>query len=100
MEHNRAYKRKKDFAKAIRKKRLDREVTPYSDPESGMYKHLHQYSENKIHCSCPGCSAKTKNKGSRKKGARGYCPSYNPSMKDYKRNESMDYDEMDYQSSL
>ena len=92
MEHNRATKRKKDFAKAIRKKKLDREVTPYSNTEHGMYKHLHQYSKNKIHCSCPMCSAKTKNKGRHKHRARGYYPSYNPSMKDIKRKESMDYD--------
>lgn len=95
MEHNRAYKRKKDFAKAIRKKKLDREVTCYFDPEFGMYKFLHQYSKGKIHCSCPSCSAKTKNKGKRSRGGRGYAPSFNPSMKDAKRLDSMDYDEME-----
>jgi hypothetical protein len=32
------------------------------------YDNLHQYSKNKVHCSCPSCSAKTRNKGRRLRG--------------------------------
>lgn len=43
------------WRKARRKQRLDHELSywPY-------YNNLHQYSKNKIHCSCPVCSQKTK----------------------------------------
>lgn len=62
--------RRRSFLKALRKKKLDKEVTWYSEERGyGLYDNLHQYSKNKIHCSCPMCSAKTRNKGhSRHKG--------------------------------
>ena len=51
-----AEKRHNDWRKAIRKRKIVNEV--YKEPE-GWYDNLHQYSKNKIHCSCPICSAKT-----------------------------------------
>ena len=51
---NRAKRRKNDWKKAIRKKKL---IHFYSIGD--WYKHLHQYSKGKIHCSCPLCAAKT-----------------------------------------
>lgn len=39
-----AEKRHKDYAKAIRKRRIDREL----NPEKDTYNNLHQYSKNKI----------------------------------------------------
>jgi hypothetical protein len=59
--------RRRSIVKALRKRRIDHDVYYHlgttKDPEAGYYKNLHQYSKNKIHCSCPICSAKTRNKG-------------------------------------
>lgn len=49
-----AERRKKDFAKATRKKNISEQCNGFE-----RYDNLHQYSKNKIHCSCPLCSAKT-----------------------------------------
>lgn len=53
----RAERRNFNIKKALRKKRL-------SDAwliDNHYYNNLHQYSKNKIHCSCPMCSRKTNN---------------------------------------
>lgn len=52
-----AEKRHNDWWKAIRKRNLDRELDN-SPNHSDWYNNLHQYSKNKIHCSCPLCAAK------------------------------------------
>ena len=57
---NRAWRRKKDFSKAKRKKDID-QSTCFEDYT--YYNNLHQYSKNKIHCSCWMCSAKIKTHG-------------------------------------
>ena len=44
---NRAERRKLNIAKALRKKRLAGELY-----ELEYYDNLHQFSKNKIHCSC------------------------------------------------
>lgn len=56
----RAERRKNDYSKAIRKKSISKY---YFGDESDRYNNLHQYSKNKIHCSCPLCSAKTSKYG-------------------------------------
>lgn len=81
----RAEKRHNDWKKAIRKRRIDRERDPNDTHD--WYDNLHQYSKNKIHCSCPMCSRKTNNKN--RKGARGWEPSKNWRVKDEKRIEEM-----------
>lgn len=48
--HNRDVSRRK----ALRKRRIAREICGWE-----MYDNLHQYSKNKIHCSCPLCAGKT-----------------------------------------
>ena len=48
-----AEKRHNDWKKAIRKRRIDRERSPNNLHD--WYDNLHQYSKNKIHCSCPMC---------------------------------------------
>ena len=58
----------------------------------GFYKNLHQYSKNKVHCSCPMCSAKTKNKGNRILKHSNYSPSIN-----YKPSEKRKIDFMNYE---
>lgn len=52
----RAERRKNDYNKAIRKKNIAEHNYGWS-----YYDNLHQYSKNKVHCSCPLCSAKTDN---------------------------------------
>ena len=103
MARGRAWRRYKDYTKAKRKRDIDIEVSWYptfwpgfSDgervfPKRGLYNNLHQYSKNKIHCSCPDCSPKTRNKGRRKRN--NYAPSINYSMMDLKKQQSMDDDE-------
>lgn len=62
-ERTRAERRHRDYAKARRKRKITKEVY-WSEPNSDWeyYDSLHQYSKNKIHCSCPMCRAKTKKK--------------------------------------
>lgn len=50
----RAERRKLDFKKAIRKKNICEKRFGFE-----QYDNVHQYSKNKIHCSCPLCTAKT-----------------------------------------
>lgn len=89
---NRGWRRKKDFSKAKRKRNLDLEISyHWADDylDCGFYRNLHQYSKNKIHCSCGMCSAKTRNKGKRRKLENNYSPSINYSIKDKKKIDSM-----------
>ena len=51
-----AEKRHNDWKKAIRKRKIIRQYG------FDYYDNLHQYSKNKIHCSCPLCRAKTRDK--------------------------------------
>ena len=70
---SRAWRRYKNYTKAKRKWIIDKHALGYSwNDAEGLhhwmwYDNLHQYSKNKIHCSCPMCSAKTRNKGKRRK---------------------------------
>ena len=57
MTRDRREKRKIDFTHALRKKKK-------AETKSSIYyDNLHQYSKNKIHCSCPDCSGKTSRDG-------------------------------------
>lgn len=49
-----AEKRHNDWKKAIRKQKI---IQQYG---FDYYDNLHQYSKNKIHCSCPLCANKTR----------------------------------------
>ena len=51
---NRGRRRKLNFCKARRKKKIAHFM--YG---GDIYEHDHQYSKNKVHCSCPMCRAKT-----------------------------------------
>lgn len=92
----RAERRHTDWAKAIRKKRLSDSTIGNlyldgSEPVQSYYDNLHQYSKNKIHCSCGMCRAKTKNKGPKKRRVHGnYEPSYNPTANEIRTNNLMD----------
>jgi len=83
MERNRGYYRDVAKRKAARRRRIDKEIG-YGTP---TYDNFHQYSKNKIHCSCHMCSAKTRNKGKRRKG--NYSPSINYKHSDLQKRDSM-----------
>lgn len=88
-----AYNRDVSFRKALRKKRLARET--YWSPQGWeYYDNIHQYSKNKIHCSCHYCSQKTRNKGYRQRG--NYHRSINYKKSDLIQMMSMDDQMYDY----
>lgn len=84
--HDRAYTRTKSYSKAMRKYHIDRDNA--AGRRSLYYNNIHQYADNKIHCSCPMCSEKTNNKN--RNGARGWEPSKNWSIADKRKLESME----------
>lgn len=71
-------RRKTDFEKAIRKQQIA--LFLY---KGDCYEHLHSYSDNKVHCSCPLCAAKT----SKKHVARAIRSSFHKLPKNYKPSE-------------
>ena len=74
-----AEKRHNDWKKAIRKRKIIRQYG------FDYYDNLHQYSKNKIHCSCALCACKSKGK----KAKRLTGPAKNWSVADEKRIEEM-----------
>lgn len=76
--------RRRSILKALRKKRIDNHICGYH-----IYKSLHQYSKNKVHCSCPGCSAKTRNKGNSKH--KGMSPPINYKISDVRKIQRLEY---------
>ena len=106
--------RYKNYTKAQRKREIDLNdhmwwnYSIYNNPikptyfptnykgKYGMYDNLNQYSKDKIHCSCPMCSAKTRNKGKRRNLHGNYSPSLNYHISELRRQRSMDADERDY----
>jgi len=113
MYRKRAWRRYKDYTKAKRKRDIDLndrmwwDYSIYNNPikpnyyspnckfKFGMYNNLHQYSKNKIHCSCPSCSPRTRNKG-RHRNTKSYAPSINYKMMDKRRQMAMDDDEKEF----
>lgn len=90
--------RRRSILKALRKRRIDHDVYcqyyyrgTEKDPEAGYYKNLHQYSKNKIHCSCPMCSAKTRNKGHSR--YKGMVPGINYKISDVRKIQKLEYQE-------
>ena len=92
----RAERRHNDKKKALRKRYITRNAYySYSIDMQDYYDNLHQYSKNKIHCSCPICSAKTRNKGHRRK-RKNYAPAINYRRMDLRRQQAMTADELDF----
>ena len=80
--------------KALRKRRIARDIYSYHGDTYEYYDNLHQYSKNKIHCSCPSCSAKTKNKGQRaQRTAHGWNPSKNFKHSDLRKLTRLEYED-------
>lgn len=92
----RAWRRRKNVTKALRKLNITKHY--WSFDSHPYYSNLHQYSKNKIHCSCPMCSAKTRNKGRRSR--KNYHPAINYKPSDLRRQKAMDQDEADFSSDL
>ena len=90
-----AYNRDVSRRKALRKRRLS-EAIYFNGKEHPYYDNLHQYSKNKIHCSCPECSSKTRNKGHRRYHAGNYMKHINYKASELRRQVSMDWDEADF----
>lgn len=65
----RAKRRRTDRSKALSKARKASYIYRMS---RSYYDNLHQYSKNKIYCSCPMCAAKTNTKIYKSKGPIGY----------------------------
>lgn len=101
----RAERRKTNVKKALRKKKISQDVM-----QTEWYKSLHQYSKNKVFCSCPMCSGmfKTNQKkmrgvgqGTRNTGSRCYITTgttnhrngKNWSVKDQKTIEKLKFQE-------
>lgn len=80
------YNRKMSYKKAKRKKRISDDVHRILH-----YDNLHQYSKNKIHCSCSMCTRKTNNKGKNRLKPGNYSPS-----KDWKHSDLIKIDFMDF----
>lgn len=76
------------WKKAVRKKKIDEAISNHP-----LYDNLHQYSKNSIHCDCPNCSPKTKNKGKRRYKHGNYAPSKNYKISDQRRLDQMDMDD-------
>jgi hypothetical protein len=93
-----AYNRDVSRRKALRKRRIAEEVY-YGGKEHPYYDNLHQYSKNKIHCSCPSCSSKTRNKGKRRYKAGNYMRHINYKVSELKRQIAMDDEELEYTGS-
>ena len=82
MSRTRAENRYNSTRKALRKQRISEEIYHYE-----FYDNLHEYSKNKVHCSCPCCSPKTRNKSRRK--TNNYNRSINYKVSDRRKIERM-----------
>ena len=85
------YNRDVSKRKALSRRQLARKIYPHDDRD--YYDNLHQYSKNKIHCSCPMCQRKTRNKGRRDR--KNYARALNYKANDLRRLITMDQDEME-----
>ena len=90
--NSRAHNRDVMRRKALRKRRICRDVYHWE-----WYNNLHQYSKNKIHCSCPACQSRTKRRNKRFDWGPGR---YNFKISELKRQVSMDYDEAEYNENI
>ncbi len=92
--NSRARARDLMWRKARHKQRLDAHLCPWWPYP--YYNNLHQYSKNKVHCSCPDCSPKTRNKGHRRYRKGNYSRSMNYKMSELRKKIKMDENERDY----
>ena len=73
MARTRAERRHLNIKKALRKQAIAKHYPLFiGDERYSYYDNLHQYSKNKIHCSCPMCSTKTNNRGNYGVGSKNW----------------------------
>lgn len=89
-----AYNRDVSKRKAMRKRRIAR--YGWWGRNHDYYDNLHQYSKNKIHCSCPCCNSKTRNKGARRQMRGNYQRSLNYKASDLRKILAMDEELLEY----
>lgn len=107
LQREKHIKRKEDF---LRKSRLDNPPHKYNDSdlfgsinfptrnEEGSWlpywivDYRGKLNKGKIHCSCPLCSTKVRNKGKRRKGGN-WSPSINYKHNDLQRINQMNWEE-------
>ena len=88
------FNRKMAWRHARRKRRISKQVyCSFMNDDWEYYSNLHQFSKNKIHCSCPMCSAKTRNKGKRRQLAHGFVPSLNYKISDLRKIQRLEFSE-------
>ena len=90
MRRSRAERRHNNARKAIRKHRISRTYGLDKD----WYDNLHQFSKNKIHCSCPLCAVKTRNK--KRSRRKMWYPAVYWCLRDMKQIMKMDLDLDEY----
>lgn len=92
MNRDRAYYRRMR-ARSIKKKKARSAYYQW------YYEHDGMYSKGKIHCSCAGCSPKTKNKKYKRRHKHAnYNPSYNWKHSDLLKIQEMEYELKEYAS--
>lgn len=87
-----AYNRDVSIRKALRKRRITHKMFRWREGDWEYYDNLHQYSKNKIHCSCPYCNSKTRNKGARRQMRGNYQQAIHYKASDLRKVVSMDDD--------
>lgn len=97
MRRTTAERRHFDVTKALRKRKISKEAYHFD-----YYDNLHQYSKNKIHCSCPLCRGKTNKKKASFKSSNinQNRKGINFSIRDLKRSEALDFSEEEYSNYL
>jgi hypothetical protein len=85
--------RRKSILKALRKRRIDKDIYTYHGRNYGYYDNLHQYSKNKIHCSCPMCSSKTNTKGRHFPRFKRFMPGADYKISDVRKIQKLEYEE-------
>ncbi len=83
MSRTKAERRFLNITHALRKRQLSRNFLHDYD----YYDNLHQFSKNKIHCSCPYCSIKTNN-------------NFYGSDKNYKKSDLVQLQRLNYEKVL
>ena len=87
------YNRRVSRKKALRKQKIAKKL--YGGER---FDNLHQYSKNKVHCSCPMCSRKTNNKGKKRLKHGNYYPSKDWKHSDAQKIESAEQELQEYES--
>lgn len=91
MQKNKSYRRYQHKKHAIRHKKITKQIYNIDN----YFDTFNKYDSFKIHCSCPWCSPRTRNKG-RHRNTKNCAPSINYKMMDKRRQMAMDDDEKEF----